>query len=452
MANYVLTTLLSLYSRLKLAEPLRLRVYSDDLVITGSVADVVRAQKTLRELTLAVKSALKRLQVLMAEELMLVNVDTIAGRVNTQLAARHLPVAVPVKTTRVSYETPANFLLAATIIEIETRLKRILQNLLSTRHTGSNPLVDIAVKRLIETISSYEYLLNEPLLRQLIPKASVIAGDERLLNELEARVRLNAVMRPREYRAYRPLLKLRRELRMNVHIIEKNARDFGERLALKLPVSKLYELYGFTLLLEALLEKIYDESWKINVSEEFRVLTLERGNERVHISYNALPQDVNSRLATAKAFGLLSNGIDQALVKKLGGLPDTILLMKIEGKENLVVVDYKYTRRLSYLAASRFKALSYLYEFYADCVIIVSPTVWNTSKESANHSVLESEELDEEAQEHLSFYRSISERGGALIEIDSNGKMLAIVCVDPNHKGAENAKKAFKKIFNVLLD
>ncbi|MEM2824048.1 MAG: hypothetical protein QXF69_08090 [Thermofilaceae archaeon] len=451
MANYVLETLLSLYSRLNLTEPLRLRVYDKDLVITGDVAEVVKAQKALRDLTLVVKSALKRLQALIAEELMLVNVGAIAGRINTKLAAKHLPVSIPVKATRLSYETPANLLLAATIIEVETRLKRVQQTLIKARYANEYPLIEIAIKRLLEMISGYEYLLNEPVLRQLIPKASVIASDEGLLNELEAKVRLDAATRPREYRAYHPLLKLRKELRMNVHIIEKSTKEFGESLALKIPVSKLYELYGFTLLLEALLENIYDESWRTKVNEEFRVLTLSRGDDRVHVSYNALPQGVCSRLATAKAFGLLSNSIDQTLIKKLGGLPDTIILMEIEGKKNLIVIDYKHTRRLSYLVASRFKALSYLYEFRADCAMIVTPTVWNTAKESAGHSVLESEELDEEAQEHLSFYRSLSERGGALIEVDSNGKMLAIVYADPNPKGAENAKKAFKKIFNVIL-
>ncbi|MEM1523221.1 MAG: hypothetical protein QXU69_09345 [Thermofilaceae archaeon] len=451
MANYVLETLLSLYSRLNLTEPLRLRVYDKDLVITGDVAEVVKAQKALRDLTLVVKSALKRLQALIAEELMLVNVGAIAGRINTKLAAKHLPVSIPVKATRLSYETPANLLLAATIIEVETRLKRVQQTLIKARYANEYPLIEIAIKRLLEMISGYEYLLNEPVLRQLIPKASVIVSDEGLLNELEAKVRLDAATRPREYRAYHPLLKLRKELRTNVHIIEKSTKEFGESLALKIPVSKLYELYGFTLLLEALLENIYDESWRTKVNEEFRVLTLSRGDDRVHVSYNALPQGVCSRLATAKAFGLLSNSIDQTLIKKLGGLPDTIILMEIEGKKNLIVIDYKHTRRLSYLVASRFKALSYLYEFRADCAMIVTPTVWNTAKESAGHSVLESEELDEEAQEHLSFYRSLSERGGALIEVDSNGKMLAIVYADPNPKGAENAKKAFKKIFNVIL-
>ncbi|MEM1930465.1 MAG: hypothetical protein QXH81_10875, partial [Thermofilaceae archaeon] len=175
MANYVLETLLSLYSRLNLTEPLRLRIYDKDLVITGDVAEVVKAQKALRDLTLVVKSALKRLQALIAEELMLVNVGAIAGRFNTKLAAKHLPVSIPVKATRLSYETPANLLLAATIIEVETRLKRVQQTLIKARYANEYPLIEIAIKRLLEMISGYEYLLNEPVLRQLIPKASVIA-------------------------------------------------------------------------------------------------------------------------------------------------------------------------------------------------------------------------------------------------------------------------------------
>jgi len=61
------------------------------------------------------------------------------------------------------------------------------------------------------------------------------------------------------------------------------------------------------------------------------------------------------------------------------------------------------------------------------------------------------EELDEEAYEHLGFYQNLMERGGAVIEIDSNYKMLAIVFADPNLNGAKKAKKAFRKILNILL-
>lgn len=449
MAEYAFVTLLSLYGRLRLAEPLRLRTFDKYLEITGDATEILKAQEALKKLSLATRSALKRLQALMAEEVVLIDMGPITGKILTNLSAKYLPVSIPAKITRLSFETPANILLVATIIEVKSRLKSAASKLIEIRRVSSNPLVDIALSKLREMISSCDLLLSEPVLRPLVPKASAIAGNKRLLGELEARTRLDAAKKFREYRSYYPLLKLRRELYSKVYAFEKYVEKHGDALMLKLPTSKLYEIYGFTILLETLLEEINAGSWSARVDDKSRVLILRRGNDSILVSYNALPRSVCSRFAFAKAYGLLNNGIDRSLIERLGGLPDTIILLNINGRQKLIIVDYKYSRSLSYLVASRFKALSYLYEFCADCAIIVSPAV--KSKPGASMHYESEEELDEEAYEHLGFYQNLMERGGAVIEIDSNYKMLAIVFADPNLNGAKKAKKAFRKILNILL-
>jgi len=60
----------------------------------------------------------------------------------------------------------------------------------------------------------------------------------------------------------------------------------------------------------------------------------------------------------------------------LKGLPDTIVVKAPSSGavKKLLLLDYKYTRDYKYLSQSRFKVLAYLYEFDADCGVIVAPT------------------------------------------------------------------------------
>jgi hypothetical protein len=90
------------------------------------------------------------------------------------------------------------------------------------------------------------------------------------------------------------------------------------------------------------------------------------------------------------------------------------------------------------LSQARFKALAYLYEFDADCAVVVAPTPKKGSKE------------DEEAFEHKGFYDETVRYGGAYISIDSNGKILAIVYADPRRDAVESSLKALRAIINLL--
>ena len=108
-------------------------------------------------------------------------------------------------------------------------------------------------------------------------------------------------------------------------------------------------------------------------------------------------------------------------------------------RRRLLLLDYKYTDDYRYLSQARFKALAYLYEFDADCAVVVAPTPKKGSEE------------DEEAFEHKGFYDETVRYGGAYISIDSNGKILAIVYADPRRDAVESPLKALRAIINLLF-
>jgi len=435
MAEYTWQTLLALYERFNIRENLRLRNVDSDIVVSGVPADVLNTVAILGELSDAVSEVLRRLQVVTVEE---VDVEqrAIRGRVLTSLAAKYWPVALPVVATKVSLETPANLLLVVTLLEVKKRVAGLLEGIPGRVSPEIDPLRSVIVEKLESLVQRCDRLLSEPVLKPLTIKALRFADDERRVAELEEQVLEDSMRRPREYRGYARFLDLRRALHENLRVIEKDVRVLSELLpALKISREKLYELYGFTLVLECIFS-IVGGGCEVMVDSSGRVLSIYRNGERIDISYNALPQSVESRLRTARYYGILDGEIK---VDGLGGLPDTIAVSRRDDKRKLVVIDYKYTRDLSYLVQSRFKVYSYLNEFNADAAILVAPMPTNGLYS------------DEEAYEQRGFYLIAREYSGAIIKIDDNGKMLALVYVDPQEGCLERSKSALRKVLEISL-
>jgi len=105
-------------------------------------------------------------------------------------------------------------------------------------------------------LQTCEYLLYKPVLRPLLAKPQLLAADRRRLAELEERVELDARRKPRELEAYLHMLEVRRRLREEVHLLSREVEMIGETFALKLTRDKLYELYGFSLFLQALIDEL----------------------------------------------------------------------------------------------------------------------------------------------------------------------------------------------------
>ncbi|PLJ76789.1 hypothetical protein [Infirmifilum sp. SLHALR2] len=435
MVEYTWQTLLALYERLHISENLRLRNVDSDIVVSGVPAEALKTVAILGELSDAVNEVLRRLQVVTVEEVD-VEQGAIRGRVLTGLSAKYWPVALPVVATKVSLETPANLLLVVTLLEVKKRVTGLLERIPKEVSPEIDPLRRVVVERLEGLVQRCDRLLSEPTLKPLTIKAVRFVDDERRVAKLEEQVREDSLRRPREYRAYDKFLRLRRELHENLRVIEEDVKTISELLpTLKISREKLYELFGFTLVLECIFS-IFGGVHDVKVDSSGRVLSIYRNGERIDISYNALPQSVESRLKTARYYGILDGEIK---VDGLGGLPDTIAVRRRDDKRKLVVIDYKYTRDLSYLVQSRFKVYSYLNEFNADAAILVAPTPTNGLYS------------DEEAYEQRGFYLTAREYSGSIIKIDDNGKMLALVYVDPQEGCLERSKSALRKVLEISL-
>ena len=436
MAEFALGTLLALYKRFKLDRRLRLRNVDSDIIIGGDVAAAFKFLHTLGELSTIIREILRRMSAIVIEELGISG--SARGRIAVRLASKYLPMALPVYRTKLELETPANLLLAATLIELRNQLRELVERLPSA-HPLLELLRESAVENLRELMLVCEYLLYEPVLKSLLVKAQLIAGNPRRLEELEREVELEALRRPRELRAYLRLLELRKLLGKDLQLLREEVEELGKTLTLSLSFNKLYELYGLSLLLIALVEVLRPKRIKVACNE--RELRLYSNLGTVSVFYNALPESLESRVARAKAMGLIDGELGKEISAKLRGLPDTVVVrvQGNDGRSTLLLLDYKYTRNYSYLSQARFKMLAYLYEFNVNYGVVVAPRPQEGGEE------------DDEAYEHKGFYDKIAEYQGAYILIDNNGKVLAIVYADPCKDAVESSVKALKVIIKLLL-
>lgn len=440
MAECVWDTLAYLYDRLSLRERLKLRVVNRDLVFEPETADLLRVPIILNDLLDVMKSVFRRLQFTVLEREEVVSY-VIRGKVDVKRSAKFFPQALSVRRQLITIETPANLLLAATAAEVYERLLKVYNRLVSSSVSSAmQPLRELAIKRISDALTFAWVIMQDPIIRQLLRSAKRMAQRPELVSRLEKEVRGEAQLRPRELGVYAELLRLRERLRRPLAAA---ALDGVERaLAIDLAPEKLYELYCFTKLLYVLVERLDVEYAEL--SQENRVLRIKaKHNDKavwLTISYNAIPNNVRSRVQEARAMGLLGDGVD---VRRLIGLPDTIIKVETGSGSVIMIVDYKYSRATSYLTEARFKALAYLYEFNADGVVIVSPSPADKGEEVK----------DEEVEDQSKFYASIKSYGGAKLFINKNreGKFLVFAYIDPELEKEEHNDEIMRKIIEMVF-
>ena len=442
MARYIWRTLIGLYDRLNVKDRIQLRNVDSYIEIGPEAAEAFKAALYFGELVEAVKEALRRIQFTMYEEVV-PEKYTSGGRVEARLLARYFPSYVPIRRRRLEYAIPANLLLAAVILETRDMALRTLQRLAGQ---GGNPLykalVDYVAERFQDIINTRDILLSDPIIRPLLRE---VRGRRARIEDLEKIVELEYRRRPRLYRPYRRLINYARLLRAKMGAVPSALGELSEKiLAMDITPAKIYELYGFTLILEYLLE-IFEKrakradslAVKLNKQGKEIVISSEQPKLELVIAYNAIPDDIKSKFEKARIDGLLDGEIKASSIK---GLPDTFIMVKENGERKLLVIDYKYSRDISYQINSRFKVYAYLNEYNADVAIVVSPT-----------PILRSL-TDEEGRDQADFYTTIAKHQGALIHIDGQGQLLGILYLDPNENSLNNAKEAVKKILNMFLD
>lgn len=440
MAECIWDTLVYLYDRLSLREHLKLRVVDKDIVFEPETADLLRVPIVLNDLLDVMKNVFRRLQFTVLEQEEIASY-VIRGKVDVKRSAKYFPQALSVRRQLITIETPANLLLAATAIEVYERLLDVYNRLISSPVSSAmQSLRDLAIRRISDALTFAWVIMQDPVIRQLLRSARRIVQQPELLNQLEKQVRVDAQLRPRELGAYVELLELRERLKRPLAATTLGSVE--KALAIDLAPDKLYELYCFTRLLYVLVRQLNVECAEL--CQENRVLRiLARCDDkvvRVTISYNAIPFNVKSRVQEAQAMGLLGDGVD---VRRLIGLPDTIIRVETESSSVIVIIDYKYSRATDYLTNARFKAIAYLYEFNANGVIIMSPPPTGKNKDIK----------DEEVEDQTTFYTSIKVYGGAKLFINKNreGKFLIFAYVDPKKETEDQNAEIIQKLIEVFF-
>ena len=443
MSRYAWKTILSLYMIFNLKKTLRLRNVDRDLVLPKEISDALSLPFYLLDILHVVNNILRKFQRIMmfSKEL---SRGSLKGKIDFKRMARYYPRAMPILTIRLTSKTASNILLVATIIDIERRLCNVASYLKRLR-----PMVETAyfkeriLKTLNKGIGTCRYILSDPMLKPLIPDANLLVGKENELKKLEDIVENEIKMKPKELYIYSELISLRRKLMHCVSLLSDSEAltELSEALTVGMTTSKLYELFGFSMLLESIMRVLkIDSKWNIHVDSDGRVLTFEKDAMRITISYNMIPpDDIKSILKDAEAYGIINGPLD---VKKLGGIPDTIVIIENEDKVLKVVVDYKYSRQYQYLVQARFKALSYIYEFNADTTIIVTTIPENIVKNNFS---------DEEESESSDFYRTSAIHGGAWIEIDDEKRFFIIAYIEPREENLSRDKEILDLIIRDLL-
>jgi hypothetical protein len=461
MANYAWATLLALYDKYQLTGKLKLRNLKSDIVLGGEIATSLKLLRSIIELSETVKEILRRMHAELVEEIEITQ-GSIHGKIVTSLVAKYKPNGIPVRRERIEFENPANLLLVATLLEAEKRLMKLIQSL-SYSNPTTEKLREIAVDKLQSLIFECEQILSVPELRPLIPKGNLIVENTLQLEEIEKKVSYEAMTHPREYKAYQKLLTIRRYLKNDLSLLDRETKELADTLLLKLSKSKIYELFALAFILNYLDETFKPSEVKIPQRDkevDGRGLIFSGANGDITVLYNIISEDIPSKLSKAKALGLLDGPIREDLVKKLGGLPDIVILLSFNGQKKRLIFECKYTRSINYLVQARFKALSYLYEFDAHAVTIMSPpplsyhlpattaSLKRTSENVEEDSSTNGE--DEETDQQRGFYVGIAEYGGASININSNGKIFAILYLDPTEEGIERSKQTLGILLHLI--
>jgi len=486
MANYAWATLLALYDKYQLTGKLKLRNLKSDIVLGGEIATSLKLLRSIVELSEIVKEILRRMHAELVEE-MEITKGSIRGKIVTSLMAKYKPNGIPVRRERIEFENPANLLLVVTLLEVEKRLMKLIQSL-SYLNPTTEKLREIAVNKLQSLIVECERILSVPELRPLIPRGNLIVENTLQLEEIEKKVSYEAVTHPREYKAYQKLLTIRRYFKDDLSVLERETKELADKLLLKLSESKMYELFALAFILNYLDERFKPSDVKIiprDKEVDGRGLIFSGANGEIIVLYNIISENIPSKLSKAEVRSLHNGSKLEDIVKKLRGLPDIVIIHSSNGQDKILIFECKYTRSINYLVQARFKAISYLYEFDANAVTIISPSpqpnhlsftsISTSHRGNSENAVRNSltEGYDEETEEQGGFYVGIAEYGGVFIRIkdevkdygknfngdindkgktskNSDGKIFAILYLDPTEEGIDRSKKALDNLFREI--
>ena len=204
------------------------------------------------------------------------------------------------------------------------------------------------------------------------------------------------------------------------------------KLALKMAIERLYEIYTLYIVLRAL-------SRLGEVRSEDSTIFVELG-KGIRIFYNSRPKAGDKPLSRV-ALGE-SDGLGNEELERLSGIPDITLVINNKVK---MVIEVKHSRNVNYLALARFKTIAYIHEYNADAGILVYPGLGRAKRIKQTREI-----LDEEYEATRTVLEKAETKGFITIKLRDNAS-LYIMPLIPEEKQEQNNIDRMYKILNSIV-
>ena len=208
----------------------------------------------------------------------------------------------------------------------------------------------------------------------------------------------------------------------------------ARKLALRMFLEKLYELYVLYIVLQA-----FSKLGNIEAKEDSMLVKPNKKDRQIRIFYNSVPR-VNGTPLSRVALGK-SEQLDTYNLEKLAGIPDITL---VAGNKVEAVIEVKHSRSTSYLSLARFKTLAYIYEYNANAGILIYPGLRNPKR--TNELTI----LDEEYKTSQIIMEKAEEKGYITIRLEDDAS-LYIVPLTPEEQQEQNNINKIHKILNDII-
>ena len=210
------------------------------------------------------------------------------------------------------------------------------------------------------------------------------------------------------------------------------AGEAARKLALRMAVERLYELYTLYIVLRAL-------SRLGEVRSEDSTILVEFG-KGIHVFYNSRPKAGDrplSRVALGK-----SDHLDDRDLERLSGIPDITLVINNRVR---VVIEVKHSYNIGYLALARFKTIAYIHEYDADAGILVYPGLSHTRKRGQAHGI-----LGEEYEATRTVLERAETRGHITIRLRDNASLYIMPLTPEEKREQDNIDKMYKVLNSII--
>ncbi|MEM2118260.1 MAG: hypothetical protein QXN36_05235 [Candidatus Bathyarchaeia archaeon] len=448
MANRIWQFLLYYYHREELRERLILNIYGKPMEIAAEFISALRLHVFFHELVTTIIPLIKRRINFEENEIYVpVTEGLLKGRISwpeTLLKWKNIPREIHCLEPFKVFTIPENILTTLTILEVKQNcyeLKRILDVALATPNFFMHRILEQLLGEARRAIALLDGVLQTPQLRAAVDDAKKYQGNEMLIKFLEASVEKSVYSRTKTSIGYILLLRWRRKFKQQISFLQKELRS--HYAVLRIPVPKLYEIYGLLEIVNAFCRILVPYEIRFDANQATVSIKSKYKVCSIKIYYNKTFDALNSWVANATREGLINGPIETGFTK---GIPDTILEIQFNGdKKQFVVLDYKFSSAPTYITMSRYKILGYMNEYDIPVGVLI------IRKPSIESEKIPEELNEEEVRDTIQTVSRIDEKGGVLLADPGEKRKLILVILEPRNDYEKRNEEALRRAMDKIL-